>query len=131
MKTMQEKKQALIDYETRHCEEVIRKINELPDIDMDQLTLASPWGDVSLWADVNNVDELSDLLHELRLKMGEYKLDSYWIPYSQRVMTKYVFGKTRVTIGIDTTDENAVIKHLSNGKCKVEHELTKRVVCDL
>ena len=131
MSTIQEKKQLLIDWETKRCAETIKRITEQPDVEIDGISIAAPWGEVSLWADVNNVDELQELLHKLRLQIGEYKLESYWVPYDGKVMTRYTFGETCVKIGIETTEENAVIKHLSNGKCKVEHELTKRVVCGL
>jgi hypothetical protein len=131
MSTIQEKKQLLIDWETKRCAEIIKRITEQPDVEIDGIFIAAPWGEVSLWADVKGVDELHELLHKLRLQIGEYKLESYWVPYDGKVMTRYTFGETCVKIGIETTEENAVIKHLSNGKCKVEHELTKRVVCGL
>ena len=131
MSTIQVKKQHLIDWQTKRCAEIIKRITEQPDVEIDGIFIAAPWGEVSLWADVKGVDELHELLHKLRLQIGEYKLESYWVPYDGKVMTRYTFGETCVKIGIETAEENAVIKHLSNGKCKVEHELTKRVVCGL
>jgi hypothetical protein len=124
-------KHELIEYETKMFTDKIKKITAITDIP-DELgyALCCPWGDVKYDKQIT-IDQLAPELHKLREVLGEYEMNSYWVPYEGMVCVDYIFGKTKVWYRIATEHEQEVITILSNGKCKVVDSVSKSVACDL
>ena len=80
---------------------------------------------------VDSVKGMMGVLHDLRAEYGDYKQDTYWIPYGQMVCATYTVDGISVRFSITTDDEAAVIAVLSNGKCAIETKEEKVVVCSM
>ena len=78
--------------------------------------------------------EFTKELHNLKENLGNYKIDSYWIPYAGTVCVAYWFKGKRVRFTINACKDYTVekiIAELSNGKCKVTTKTSLDVECSI
>ena len=130
LETTKMNKTEAIEWETNQFNRKIENLKSLPDIDGFDCH-GGVFSEAHIGKNIYGIEELYSNLHNLKDTIGEYKLVSYWIPYSGLVMVHYKFGKTNVKFSLYSDDEPAIIRILSNGKCKVEEEVSKKVVCGI
>lgn len=121
-------KEECIEYETKEYHRKIEGIQSLPEIDGFECRCGI-FDKAYISCDVDSLDLMYKKLHDVKNELGDYKIINYWIPYDGCVAAEYKFGDHTVKFFIRDNDEQKIIDVLSNGKCKIEQEVSKKVVC--
>ena len=119
------KDEAIADALKQHARQ-LKTLAALPDETIEGVSVVnSVSGDVSLHSSLITMEELYDILHQLKKLLGDYKMSSYWIPYDGTICVDYMFGATRYWASFSGN----VPTVLSSGKCSVVSKTSQTIVC--
>ncbi len=133
---MENKKQKMIKDMTKHYEGALAFLKNIPD-DIFEKDVSSISGNCIHFNDSETYDDARLFLRSLRDAYGHYKLESYYLTYSESLAIRYSFenyGAYAVIYVVQCIDQ--VLTKISNGRCVIKEETTpssvaKSVVCNL
>ncbi len=130
-------REELIKYYNEEHEIFIKKLNDVNDLFFKYCDVWKSYaGDITIVSkkNNNNYPQFVECLKLMKSRLGNYTIESYWIPYENCVCVNYAFMGQIVRFSIiacDLYSTEDIIKKLSNGKCKVSKTESFSVECSI
>lgn len=118
------------EYRLKKIKDFRLKFSQLPK-DMDLPEGVSIHEDDLHFSNKKNLEDVLKTLAKLKKHLGNYKINSYWIPYNGLVCVRYDFDKIGIWGGVESDNEQALLDKLSNGKCSIKKSEKKTIVCEV